>query len=384
MWSPTLTCVSRGIAISVLVALVAPSIVAAQAGATAPLVQGEVSLVPVDDARIPPGIASVVRETQAAMMLTAALFPDGDGTAPRLSEPTTLGDRWELCAGESFALEPTYALCGATLIGPDRILTAEHCVPDSRNCDALSFVFGYELGAGNTVADPSSENVYACAEILTSAGTGDYALIRLDREVVGRTPAPIRYRDPQTCEEVTVEERVFAAGFPAGTPLKVDLGDPLMDPGSGVEVTDSSVSGGRFFRAGFDLYAGSDGAGVFDAEGLLVGFLSTGRRDYIRQDEGCYASNIVDDAGREQAGHVNFALSAYCRSRASRDDTQLCPEEVLRCGADGVSDAGVAPYPRSNGCGCSVRPTAPPLGGLVGLVLVGLARWRRRRSLPRN
>lgn len=372
----------------------APAPTHAQPGhATAPLIQDTFSLAEPFDATAPAALAAAATETQAALMLTSALTLTE--TTASINSTPPLGELWQLCDGEAFAEQPTAAFCAGTLIAADLLLTAEHCVPDKRSCQALSVVFDYRYTSAGVLASVERDDVYACSKILVSNGTADYAIIQLDRAVVGRTPATPRFTDPNTCYGVALAERVWAAGFPSGVPLKLDLGD-LDDGGApeGVEVVDQSVTSRQFFRAEFDLFAGMDGGGVFNSgdpdvdAGVpgppqLVGFLSLGRADYARTSESCYAAVTVSGDTTELAGHVIQPLVALCRKTS--DYPSLCPATVGRCfpgNAVTGEDAGMRAFPPPQGCGCRVPggpQSLPTPMGLMSLGLLGLfARLRRR------
>lgn len=378
---------------------------AAQTGSTtAPLIQGTASLVEPFDATAPPALAAVVVETQGALMLTSSLTLTE--TTASLNASPTLSDLWQLCPGEPFEEQPTAAFCSGTLIAPDLVLTAEHCVPNKRSCEALSVVFDYRYTSAGVLAPLERADVYACDRILATDATGDYTLIRLDRAVTGRTPAQPRFTDPNTCLGVSAaqEERVWAAGFPSGVPLKLDLGDVEDSLPVGVAVVDDSVTNRQFFRARFDLFAGMDGGGVFrrvpvldgdDPDGNeefeLVGFLSAGRADYARTTDGCFANVHVSDTGSELAGHVIQPLVSLCNQRS--DYPTLCPATVSRCarGDAGVGfDAGMRAFPPQVGCGCRVpvahgaNPNGAPTGVLLSLGFVGLLALRARRRYSRT
>ena len=361
--------------------------------ASASLVQDTFSLAEPFDPTAPADVASVAAETQAALMLTSALALTE--TTASINGTPPLGELWQLCDGEAFAEQPTAAFCGGTLIASDLVLTAEHCVPDKRSCHALSVVFDYRYTSAGVLASIERDDVYACSKILVSNGTADYAIIQLDRAVVGRTPATPRFTDPNTCYGVSLSDRVWAAGFPSGVPLKLDLGD-LDDGGvpEGVGVVDPNVTSRQFFRARFDLFAGMDGGGVFripsdedmDAGVVttqLVGFLSLGRADYARTSESCYAAVTVSGSTTELAGHVIQPLVALCRKTS--DYPSLCPATVGRCfpgNAVTGEDAGMRAFPPPQGCGCRVPggpASSPTPMGLLSLGLLGLfARLRRR------
>ncbi len=388
-----------GLAVSSVGAILVPAfttVAQAQVGSTpAPLVQSTFSLVEPFDAVAPPEFTALAVETQGALMLTSALTLTETTAAINATPP--LSERWQLCGGEAFEEQPTAAFCAGTLVAPDLVLTAEHCVPDARSCEALSVVFDYRYTSAGVMAPLERDDVYACTRILDADGTGDYALMRLDRAVVGREPAQPRITDPATCFGVYFGDQVWAAGFPSGVPLKLDVGDVEAGVALGAEVKEQNVSNRRFFLAHFDLFAGMDGGGVFNVpdpdEGddiELVGFLSSGRADYARTDQGCFAAVSVDDgenASREYAGHVIQPLMALCNGRAD-EYGDLCPTTVGRCPPGNVvmgEDAGMSTFPPSQGCGCRVPSHGAPLpraglGLMLGFLLVLGTRARRRRT----
>ncbi|MEZ4326872.1 MAG: trypsin-like peptidase domain-containing protein [Polyangiales bacterium] len=365
--------------------------------ATQSLVQGSFSLAEPYDAPILPELSAAVTESQGALMLTSALTLTE--TTASINDTPPLSELWQLCDGEAFPTQPTAAFCAGTLIAADLVLTAEHCVPNTRTCQALSVVFDYRYTSEGALATLERDDVYACSRVVVSSSTGDYAVVQLDRAVVGRTPATPRFTDPATCTGVRNNAHVWAAGFPSGVPLKLDVGEPGEgDAALGVVVTEEDVSGRRFFRAGFDLFAGMDGGGVFavrldeEADGgvpgvtvELVGSLSLGRADYQRTSEGCYSAVTVDDAGSELAAHVIQPLISLCNK--TRDYPELCPATVSRCFSGNAvegADAGMRAFPPQSGCGCRVRGDSPAERSAslasVGLVLVVAVRRSRRRA----
>src|SRR4029453_16702871 len=102
-----------------------------------------------------------------ALSFTAALVPTSQINA---TDPNninignrTLGERLNVCPDERFASQPANADCSATLIAPDIMLTAGHCI---NNCADSRFVFDYYVTANGTLPAITQDDVYACSTFL--------------------------------------------------------------------------------------------------------------------------------------------------------------------------------------------------------------------------
>lgn len=169
-----------------------------------------------------------------------------------------------ICPGERFFEQRSAAFCSGTLIAPDLVLTAGHCMgpknKPANRCASTRFVFGFAVtAAGRPPSAVSADDVYSCAEVklYTYNDTGDYSVVKLDRPVSGRTPARLHTSGPPAAGD-----GVFTIGGPYGLPLKM-VGD--------AEVR--SVSEARtFFRTNLDTSGGNSGGGIFSARtGRLIG-----------------------------------------------------------------------------------------------------------------
>lgn len=205
---------------------------------------------------------------RSAMMKAVSIFrataleADGDGFRVRGSVFGSEARR--LCPGQRFMEQRGASYCSGTLIGPDLVLTAGHCMgpkdkPADR-CGTARFVFGFAVESrGEVPSRVPAADVYSCdkVEIYKYDGSGDFAVVRLDRPVSGRTPASIYTR-----ELPAVGRRVFTVGGPYGLPLKV-LND------ANVRSVDAEK---KFFRTNLDTSGGNSGGGVFSSlTGLLLG-----------------------------------------------------------------------------------------------------------------
>lgn len=192
---------------------------------------------------------------------------------------------YNLCKEEPFYDQVTGAFCSGSLVAPDVIMTAGHCVKSASSCESTKFVFGFGIKEKGVLPKevPASE-VYSCAELIgrEQVGTGaDWALIRLDRKVTDHEP--IKY---DLGDAVKNGDPLVVIGHPAGLPTKV---------AGGASVRDASRNG--YFVANLDTYGGNSGSAVFNANtGVAVGILVRGETDYTYQN-GCRVSNVCASDG---------------------------------------------------------------------------------------
>lgn len=195
---------------------------------------------------------------------------------------SSYGDRYRLCSSEPFREQTVGAFCSGSLVGPDLVMTAGHCITDASACRDVRFVFDFAVKApGVEKKNFTQDEVYACREIVAreEIGTGaDYAIIRLDRKVASR--APLKVRRSGTVRE---GDSLFVIGHPAGIPQKIA-------GGATVRSIQSS-----YFVANLDTYGGNSGSAVFntltkEVEGILV----RGDNDFNWQGN-CSVSNRCAD-----------------------------------------------------------------------------------------
>src|SRR4051812_48336495 len=122
---------------------------------------------------------------------TVALF-DGykiqhEGGIAKLTT-NNYGEWGGFCQDEPFFEQPNGAFCSGSLVAPDVIMTAGHCVTSPERCADVKFVFGFSIKeSGKMPTQVASADVYGCKELLgreQEADGADWALIRLDRPVV--------------------------------------------------------------------------------------------------------------------------------------------------------------------------------------------------------
>lgn len=187
---------------------------------------------------------------------------------------------YNLCDSERFGDQPAESVCTASLVGPDLMLTAGHCVPSPAACSRKKFVFGYEMGAnGEWPSLQPESNVYSCAGIVASStdGTVDYAVVRLDRPVTGREPLELDRSGPPAAGD-----GVFVIGTPMGLPLKV------------ADNAHVRTVGADSFISDLDTFVGNSGSPVFSARtGRIAGILIGGDQDLMAKDDVCVISRVV-------------------------------------------------------------------------------------------
>lgn len=186
-----------------------------------------------------------------------------------------------LCKDERFYNQTTAGDCSGFLIGERTLVTAGHCVRNEFMCKNTKFVFGYKAETEDQEEwSIPQEDVYNCEKLVTTvlnqfSDKADYAVIELDRDVVGRRPLPFRTRG-----RVGNEEELAVVGNPSGLPTKIA-------DGAYARSNDNPV----FFVANLDSYGGSSGSAVFNvATGEVEGILVRGATDFVMNGT-CMRSN---------------------------------------------------------------------------------------------
>lgn len=292
-------------------------------------------------------------ESSAALMSWGNLrsFPDGMRVVGQ-----SLREAERLCADQRFLDQPVAASCSATLVAPDLVLTAGHCVTTFEACQHSAIVFNYRMGGPDWVRSLSEDDVYGCVEIvarsLPDSSSLDFAFLRLDRPVAPHLlPAPVR----ASREPLERGSSVTMIGHPTGLPTKIT--------GGGV-VRDESLRSGNLFLTNLDAFAGNSGSGVYDAAGRLAGVLVWGDRDYTeRSDEQCReVHRLPQSAAGEGVVYAIRAVELLCTG--SPHVSSLCEsfcfdEDCAQGRTDGLCGLGGCTPPISWRC----EPEAYGSGG---------------------
>ncbi len=227
----------------------------------------------------------------------------------------TLNEVGFVCPDERFADQQVGSNCSGTLIAPDLVVTAGHCI-DERSCNGTLLAFDWLYEAPGQLAHIGQEDLYRCVEIVGHRlnATTDIAVIRLDRPAEGREPVPVRWDDAPLPRDTPLG----MIGFPSGLPAKIDTGGRVV--GSGGPFNDR-------FEATVDAFGGNSGSGVFDHQGVMVGVLVAGNQDYVQRGN-CLVPNRLGENARdaEDVVYVTRGREAVC--------TDSDPEHPL-CGTPG-------------------------------------------------
>jgi V8-like Glu-specific endopeptidase len=223
-------------------------------------------------------------KSTAAKIMNGNLVQEGDTYTIKAR---TLIDE-NICPNEPFATQLGAANCSGFLVSPDTLVTAGHCVNTVRDCSDHSWVFDY----ANTAEEKSvftftKDQVFHCTKVVARekdvVTMNDYAVVKLDRPVPGRTPLKVRTRGK------TADDAVFTViGHPTGLPLKIT---PAADMRNNTNPL--------YFTTNADTYSGNSGSAVVDSRtGIVEGILVRGDQDFMQSPtESCLVSVHNDQSG---------------------------------------------------------------------------------------
>lgn len=199
------------------------------------------------------------------------------------------GTAVDLCPDEPYKGQGAGAFCSGSLVGPDLVMTAGHCMETEEECKAAKFVFGFAAGKdGQPSASVSTDEVYSCGKLVAQKleGNGpDYAIVKLDREVTNHKPLRLRRSgNPPNGTPLVV------IGHPVGLPTKVAGGASIRQDDKG-----------GYLVSNLDTYGGNSGSAVLNAvTGEVEGILVRGGADFEYDAERKCARSVktMNDTGR--------------------------------------------------------------------------------------
>lgn len=318
----------------------------------------------------------------AALLCQCAVF-EGDGSED--AEDTIVGGSPDTEGGAVVALRigsgSRAELCSATLIAPNVLLTARHCVSktvqktvicnskgDSENGPHFGDDHPIEDIHVYTGAKPNFDGPVAAGvrEIVRPNGSvvcdSDIALLVLDKEIEDITPLPVRLT-----RTASVKETIRSVGY--GKTDSGSTGQRLRKTGVTVRAIGPGLSpsetalGKNEFEVGISICHGdSGGPAISQSTGAIIGVVSRG-----------------GDCN-EDFGHVYTQTSGF---------TDLIDRAIKIAGAppaqlepDGPAESKTtptAPPKGGDGGGCQVAASASAAPALGSLWMLGLALFVRRR-----
>lgn len=218
-------------------------------------------------------------ESTVALIKSTSLAPNSTAGFT-LIRGSNFGTQMNLCSSEKFKEQDTAAFCSGSLVAPDLILTAGHCIELPADCSSTSLVFGFAVkSVGVLPKQIQSSEIYKCKEIVKTIRNNsgqDFAVIRLDRPVLNHAVLQLRQSG-----EMSVGDGLVVIGHPVGLPTKVTTGGKVR-----------SIANAEFLVASLDTYGGNSGSAVFNEQtGLIEGILVRGEQDFVTQGN-CTVSNV--------------------------------------------------------------------------------------------
>lgn len=267
-----------------------------------------------------PAIQKLVQGT-VLLVQDEKLEPTSDGGF-QIKKSQTLKEFAKLCKNQRFGNQLSLGFCSGSLVAPNLILSAGHCMPSQEWCEKTQFVFGFQTDSQNPQG-PSRfghDQVYRCKKLVSSHQNGfssgglvlgpqglDFSLIELDREVQGREPLTLSEKS-----ELKAKDHIFTIGHPTGIPSKIASGEVIRQfPKIPFQ------RGETVFSAELDAFGGNSGGPAFSRKSMKIeGVLVRAKGGDF--EESAAKCNVLS---RMKSGTVNDAVE-FTRPEAIVRDIQ--------------------------------------------------------------
>lgn len=294
--------------------------------------------------------------------------------------------------------------CTGTLLAPDLVLTARHCVSRLDDQSVCGTILANDppssvrVSVGRTA---SGQGIAAQGKRLfvppgrKDVCGADLALVQLDRAIAGAKTAPLRFAP------VRVGEATTAVGYGddgSGRPtdgrfrrtgvrvLAVGPGDAAYTTAAGRTIAYDVPDGD--FATGESTCFGDSGGPLFDAQGRLVGVTSRGVDDDCLDRPSLFTSVAAHEAWfRAVAESTGARLGEPPARPSSRDPTDEGDPGDEGDGAPATSRAPArAAFRPAQSSGCAAAPAAPPSRSPLAAAALAfaLALAARRRAPTRR
>jgi V8-like Glu-specific endopeptidase len=161
--------------------------------------------------------------------------------------------------------------CSVTLISPNQVITAGHCVADpAEEVFSSSVTFDYAVDCNGHIPNNYNPRFHKVTRLIKfrnkviNGSYYDYCVLELDIPPGGLGITPVTMRN----DLPAANEEVFGIHHPNGAVKKLSIPAPNF-----ATVSSSSASG---IKVSLDVSGGSSGSGLFDTSGRIVGVLSNG------------------------------------------------------------------------------------------------------------